>query len=115
MVSHVLAIMPPPRSARFAITHSGRTLLGAPAVVTALNIASILFILCAGFPKANAANLSPFAPFGARGVLSAAAVLFFSFVGFDYGACAPSGAPCLALPRPARPPACLSVAHSGML
>ncbi|KAL4420141.1 hypothetical protein ABPG77_010357 [Micractinium sp. CCAP 211/92] len=53
-------------------------------VVTALNIASILFILCAGFPKAHAANLSPFAPFGARGVFSAAAVLFFSFVGFDY-------------------------------
>ncbi|KAL4458687.1 hypothetical protein ABPG75_013552 [Micractinium tetrahymenae] len=53
-------------------------------VVTALNIASILFILGAGFPKAQAANLSPFAPFGARGVFSAAAVLFFSFVGFDY-------------------------------
>ena len=54
-------------------------------MVSALNIASILFVLCAGFPQAQPANLVPFAPGGAKGVFSAAAVVFFSYVGFDYG------------------------------
>lgn len=53
-------------------------------VVTGLNLASILFILCAGFPQGNADNLRPFAPFGVRGTFSAASVLFFSFIGGDY-------------------------------
>ena len=55
------------------------------AVVSALNVASILLVLCAGFPQAQPANLAPFAPYGAQGVFSAAAVVFFSYVGFDYG------------------------------
>lgn len=47
-------------------------------------MASILFVLCAGFPSAKASNLSPFSPFGANGVFAASAVVFFAFVGFDY-------------------------------
>ena len=54
------------------------------AVVSGLNIASIVFVLVVGFPRADPANLSPFAPYGARGTFNAAAVVFFSFVGFDY-------------------------------
>ncbi|PRW59844.1 transcription elongation factor SPT5-like protein 1 [Chlorella sorokiniana] len=53
-------------------------------VVSGLNVASILFVLCAGFPSAKASNLSPFAPFGGKGVFAASAVVFFAFVGFDY-------------------------------
>ena len=55
-----------------------------PAAVSACNIAIILFVLAAGLPQANLANLSPLAPFGVRGVFSAASVVFFAFVGFDY-------------------------------
>lgn len=46
-----------------------------------MNIASIIFVLCAGFPNAKPANLTPFAPFGADGVFAGAAVVFFAFVG----------------------------------
>lgn len=55
----------------------------APAVVSALNLASIMFVLCAGFPKAQPSNLYDhgFAPYGATGVLSGAAVVFFAFIG----------------------------------
>ncbi|KAI7841378.1 hypothetical protein COHA_004996 [Chlorella ohadii] len=49
-------------------------------VVSGLNVASILFVLCAGFPSAKASNLSPFAPFGGKGVFAASAVVFFAFV-----------------------------------
>ena len=55
-----------------------------PAAVSACNVAIILFVLAAGLPQANLANLSPLAPFGVRGVFSAASVVFFAFVGFDY-------------------------------
>ncbi|EFN50706.1 hypothetical protein CHLNCDRAFT_7483, partial [Chlorella variabilis] len=51
-------------------------------VVSALNLASIMFVLCAGFPKAQPSNLYDhgFAPYGATGVLSGAAVVFFAFI-----------------------------------
>jgi APA family basic amino acid/polyamine antiporter len=51
--------------------------------VSALNIASILFVLCAGFPQAHPANLTDdgFAPYGVRGVFAGAAVVFFAFIG----------------------------------
>lgn len=52
-----------------------------PAVVSALNVASIVFVLCAGFPQAETANLAPFSPYGAEGVFKGAAVVFFSFIG----------------------------------
>jgi APA family basic amino acid/polyamine antiporter len=48
------------------------------------NIACIIFVLCAGFPQASTANLAPFLPYGVRGIFSAASMVFFAFVGFDY-------------------------------
>ncbi len=39
--------------------------------------------MLAGLPHARAANFTPFAPFGMRGIFSGASVVFFSFIGFD--------------------------------
>lgn len=82
--------------------------------MSALNIASIIFVLCAGFPQAQPANLTPFTPYGADGVFAGASVVFFAFVGFDYGAPGREGGdPARAanvnrhrhlLPRPTHPP-----------
>jgi basic amino acid/polyamine antiporter, APA family len=54
------------------------------AVVCCLNISVILFVVIAGLPKCSADNLVPFAPFGVEGVFSAASIVFFSYIGFDY-------------------------------
>lgn len=55
------------------------------AVVCATNICVILFVLVAGFPETKGSNLTAdFAPFGVQGVLSAASIVFFSYIGFDY-------------------------------
>lgn len=50
-------------------------------VVCLINVACIIFVLGAGFPKADFANLKPFAPFGVRGIFSASSILFFSYIG----------------------------------
>jgi len=51
--------------------------------VTAVHIAIMLFIIIAGFTKGDTGNLSPFTPFGVRGVFNAATQVFFSYIGFD--------------------------------
>ncbi|KAF7822544.1 cationic amino acid transporter 8, vacuolar [Senna tora] len=43
----------------------------------------IVFIIVVGFLHAKASNLDPFFPFGAKGVFEAAAVVFWSYTGFD--------------------------------
>jgi basic amino acid/polyamine antiporter, APA family len=43
----------------------------------------LLFIIIAGFTKADTKNYDNFAPYGARGIFAASAVLFFAYVGFD--------------------------------
>lgn len=43
----------------------------------------LVFIIIAGFTKADTKNYKDFMPFGARGVFTASAVLFFAYVGFD--------------------------------
>ncbi|MCD9640864.1 catalase A [Datura stramonium] len=52
-------------------------------VMTILHVIVMVFVLVVGLTQANLANYSPFAPYGARGVLKAAAMLFFAYVGFD--------------------------------
>jgi APA family basic amino acid/polyamine antiporter len=42
----------------------------------------VLFILF-GFSHINTDNWAPYAPFGASGIMSAAALVFFAFIGFD--------------------------------
>jgi amino acid transporter len=43
----------------------------------------IVFIIVAGFAHANPSNLSPFLPFGVKGVFQAAAIVYFAYGGFD--------------------------------
>ncbi|KAF6256039.1 amino acid permease family protein [Scenedesmus sp. NREL 46B-D3] len=52
-------------------------------VVTGSQLLVILIILIAGFVKANPANLSPFLPYGVKGIFNGASFVFFSFIGFD--------------------------------
>ncbi|KAJ8470384.1 hypothetical protein OPV22_024727 [Ensete ventricosum] len=52
-------------------------------VSSIIHLAIIVFIIAAGLSRANPKNLSDFMPFGARGLFSASAVLFFAYVGFD--------------------------------
>lgn len=52
-------------------------------VVTGINVFTIVFILCFTFPFFKAENLTPFSPFGTKGMFHAASVVFFSYVGFD--------------------------------
>ncbi|KAI8466934.1 MAG: amino acid permease-domain-containing protein [Monoraphidium minutum] len=52
-------------------------------VVTLLQLLVITLILILGFIKANPANLTPFLPFGIKGIFSGASFVFFSFIGFD--------------------------------
>jgi amino acid transporter len=44
-------------------------------------------VVVAGLPHAAAANFTPFAPFGMRGIFSGASVVFFAFIGFDTVGC----------------------------
>ncbi|PAN21879.1 hypothetical protein PAHAL_3G496900 [Panicum hallii] len=53
-------------------------------VLSIVHLAVIVFIVVAGLTRAKAANLTAdFAPFGARGIFAASAVLFFAYIGFD--------------------------------
>ncbi|KAL5577365.1 hypothetical protein UlMin_019064 [Ulmus minor] len=52
-------------------------------IASIVHIIVILFIIIAGLTKADTKNYKPFAPFEARGVFKASAVLFFAYVGFD--------------------------------
>ena len=46
-------------------------------------LAAIVAFVIAAAPHANPDNLSPFTPFGIRGVFSGASIVFFSYMGFD--------------------------------
>ncbi|KAJ4842384.1 DNA-binding transcription factor cat8 [Turnera subulata] len=48
-----------------------------------LSSLGIVFILVVGFIHAKSSNLVPFFPFGSKGVFEAAAVVYWSYTGFD--------------------------------
>ncbi|KAL6847210.1 hypothetical protein ACP4OV_023063 [Aristida adscensionis] len=53
-------------------------------VLSIVHVAVIVFIIVAGLTRARLSNLTAdFAPFGARGIFAASAVLFFAYIGFD--------------------------------
>ncbi|KAE7996096.1 hypothetical protein FH972_000844 [Carpinus fangiana] len=52
-------------------------------IASFIHVVVILFIVIAGLIKADTKNYTPFAPFKARGIFQASAVLFFAYVGFD--------------------------------
>lgn len=52
-------------------------------LLTIAHILVMVFMLVTGLTKANPANYNDFAPFGVHGIFTAAATLFFAFVGFD--------------------------------
>ncbi|KAF5475344.1 hypothetical protein F2P56_007155 [Juglans regia] len=52
-------------------------------IASAVNTVVILFVIIAGFAHANTSNLTPFLPYGAKGVFQAAAIVYFAYGGFD--------------------------------
>ena len=52
-------------------------------VMVAIKIGVVLLFIAVGMWHVKPANWQPFAPFGAAGVFSAAALVFFAFIGFD--------------------------------
>ena len=53
------------------------------AVIVALKLCVILFVIVAGFSHVDPSNWRPFAPNGWSGVMAGGAVVFFSYIGFD--------------------------------
>jgi APA family basic amino acid/polyamine antiporter len=56
---------------------------GANNVMVAIKLAAILLFVFGAARAVQASNLHPFLPNGFRGVLSGAAIVFFTFIGFD--------------------------------
>lgn len=52
-------------------------------VASIVSAAVIVFVIVVGFIHSNPSNLSPFSPFGSKGVFQAAAVVYWSYTGFD--------------------------------
>ncbi len=56
---------------------------GANNVMVVIKIAAVLLFVCGAAHAIQASNLHPFLPNGFGGVLSGAAIVFFTFIGFD--------------------------------
>ncbi|GLJ08143.1 hypothetical protein SUGI_0082050 [Cryptomeria japonica] len=52
-------------------------------IASIVNSFIILFIIVAGFINANTSNLTPFLPYGVKGVFKAAAIVYFAYGGFE--------------------------------
>ena len=62
----------------FGVRRSSRANL----VIVAVSLGSLIVFVIAAAPAFDAARLRPFAPTGARGILEAAAILFFAYTGY---------------------------------
>ncbi|WP_416176423.1 APC family permease [Clostridium sp.] len=61
------------------ITQSNRV----NSIIVGIKIFVILVFIFIGVTHINPINYHPFAPFGMKGIMSGAAIIFFSFIGFD--------------------------------
>lgn len=52
-------------------------------IIVGVKIFVILVFIFLGVTHINPANYHPFAPYGVKGVMSGAAIIFFAFIGFD--------------------------------
>ncbi|HWY88759.1 MAG TPA: amino acid permease, partial [Gemmataceae bacterium] len=52
-------------------------------IMVLIKLAAVLFVIFAGIGYVDASNWSPFLPYGMTGVLGAAGVIFFAYIGFD--------------------------------
>ena len=55
----------------------------ANAVMVGIKIVAVIFFLATGATFVKPANWSPYAPYGWSGIMAAAAVVFFAYIGFD--------------------------------
>jgi APA family basic amino acid/polyamine antiporter len=53
------------------------------ALMVAIKLAAVLFFIAVGATYVEPANWTPFMPYGTSGVMAAAAVVFFAYIGFD--------------------------------
>ncbi|MED6160828.1 Catabolite repression protein cat5 [Stylosanthes scabra] len=52
-------------------------------MASAVHTLVIIFVIFSGFFVGNTSNLTPFLPFGAKGIFQAAATVYFAYAGFD--------------------------------
>lgn len=52
-------------------------------IMVAIKLGVIVLFIILGLPHINSANWTPFAPFGWKGIMTGAAVIFFAYIGFD--------------------------------
>ena len=50
--------------------------------IVSITLISLSYFIFSGFPEVQAANFTPFAPFGFSGIAESAAILFFAFTGY---------------------------------
>ena len=53
------------------------------AAIVMIKLVAIVFFIVMGFSYVEPANWQPFAPYGLPGIMGAAAVVFFAYIGFD--------------------------------
>ncbi|WP_428825050.1 amino acid permease [Azonexus sp. IMCC34842] len=67
----------------WVVSHGARESARLNNLMVTIKIAVVLLFIGVGIWHVKPANWQPFAPFGAAGVFQAAALVFFSFIGFD--------------------------------